>query len=62
MTTFFLAFLLLTVVMLAMAVGVMMTGRQIKGSCGGLNNLSDDGKCSICQRDAGDFGRECSRS
>ena len=39
--TFAFAFGLLTLVMLGMAIGVMFRGRTIKGSCGGLNAISD---------------------
>lgn len=34
-----------------MAVGVMFAGRTIKGSCGGLNAISDADKCLVCNKD-----------
>lgn len=48
MTTLLLAFGLMLVVVTAMAVGVMMGGRPIAGSCGGLAALGIDGECEIC--------------
>lgn len=37
-------------VMLGMAVGVMFSGRTIKGSCGGLNAVSDADQCLVCSK------------
>lgn len=51
MSTFILAFILLLLVMVGMAVGVMLSGRTIKGSCGGLNAISGADKCMVCQKD-----------
>jgi hypothetical protein len=51
MATFFFAFGLLVVVMLGMALGVMLMGRSIKGSCGGLNAISDADQCLVCNKD-----------
>lgn len=51
MSTFFLAFVLLLVVMLAMAVGVLFSGRTIKGSCGGLNAVAGADRCLVCRRE-----------
>ena len=51
MTLYLITFLFFGLAVAAMAVGVMVTGRGIKGSCGGMNNLTDgSGKqsCSIC--------------
>lgn len=52
MSIFLITFVCFAVVIAAMAIGAMMTGRQIKGSCGGLNNLVTDesGKksCGFC--------------
>lgn len=48
MATFLLTFILLMVVMSGMAIGVMMSGRRIKGSCGGLNAIADADKCVVC--------------
>ncbi|MEM6942563.1 MAG: (Na+)-NQR maturation NqrM [Pseudomonadota bacterium] len=51
MSTFFFAFILLTLVMLGMALGVMLMGKTIKGSCGGLNAISDADQCLVCKKD-----------
>lgn len=40
-------FVVMALAVLAMAVGVMVTGREIKGSCGGLNNI--DGADCACR-------------
>jgi hypothetical protein len=37
--------------MLAMSLGVMLMGKNIKGSCGGLNTITGDDKCVVCQKD-----------
>ncbi|MBO6918081.1 MAG: (Na+)-NQR maturation NqrM [Rhizobiaceae bacterium] len=51
MSTFFLAFFLLTLVMLGMALGVIFSGKRIKGSCGGLNAISDADQCLVCKKE-----------
>ena len=51
MTTFLLAFALLALVMVGMSLGVMLMGKTIKGSCGGLNAISGADKCVVCQKD-----------
>lgn len=51
MTTFVLAFGLLLIVMVGMSLGVMLMGKTIKGSCGGLNAISGADKCVVCQKD-----------
>lgn len=51
MATFILAFGLLLLIMLGMALGVMMRGKTIKGSCGGLNAIADSDKCVVCSKD-----------
>ncbi|MEM1174635.1 MAG: (Na+)-NQR maturation NqrM [Pseudomonadota bacterium] len=50
MSTFILAFGLMIVVVLGMALGVMLNGRTIKGSCGGLNAVSDADHCLVCHK------------
>ncbi|MEM8701311.1 MAG: (Na+)-NQR maturation NqrM [Pseudomonadota bacterium] len=51
MMTFVLAFALLLVVVVGMAVGVIFSGRTIKGSCGGLNAIADADHCLVCNKD-----------
>jgi len=55
MTTFIAAFVLLLVVVAAMAIGVLFGRSAIKGSCGGLNQVglrgSCGGACSAQERD-----------
>ena len=36
--------------MLGMAVGVILSGRTIKGSCGGLNAVGDADQCLVCSK------------
>lgn len=51
METFILAFILLGLVVVGMSLGVMLMGKTIKGSCGGLNAISDADKCLVCSKD-----------
>ena len=48
MTTFFIALGVFGVAVAAMAVGVAIGGRRIKGSCGGLAGFTDSAGNSIC--------------
>jgi hypothetical protein len=49
MTLFFLTFGLLLCVTAAMAVGAMLMGKRITGSCGGLNAIAGTDKCVVCK-------------
>lgn len=51
MATFVLSFGLLMVIMLGMALGVILMNKSIKGSCGGLNAISDADQCLVCKKD-----------
>lgn len=51
MTTFLLTFGLLLLVVLGMATGVILVGRRIKGSCGGLNAIGDADQCLVCHKE-----------
>lgn len=51
MITFLLTFGILLVIALGMALGVILMGKTIKGSCGGLNAISDADKCMVCSKD-----------
>ena len=43
------AFAVFGLVIVGMAVGVIFKGRRIQGSCGGLNNMSDDFGRPMCE-------------
>ena len=47
------AFIVLLLVVAGMAVGVMLSGRRITGSCGGLGAIPGAERCGICGREAG---------
>ncbi len=49
MDTLFSVFVIFGVVMIGMAVGVIFSNRQIKGSCGGLNAMQDDLGRPMCE-------------
>ncbi|MEM6497848.1 MAG: (Na+)-NQR maturation NqrM, partial [Pseudomonadota bacterium] len=51
METFALAFIILMLAVLGMSLGVIISGRTIKGSCGGLNALSDADQCLVCHKE-----------
>ena len=51
MLIWFLAFLVLLLVVAGMAVGVMAGRKPIAGSCGGMANLGIDKVCGICGND-----------
>jgi len=51
MATFVLAFGLLIVITLGMSLGVMLMGKTIKGSCGGLNAIADADRCLVCSKE-----------
>lgn len=51
MSTFLLSFGFLLLVCFGMALGVILNGRTIKGSCGGLNAISDADQCLVCKKD-----------
>ncbi|MEL6915384.1 MAG: (Na+)-NQR maturation NqrM [Pseudomonadota bacterium] len=51
METFLLAFALMLLVMLGMALGVIFMNKRIKGSCGGLNAISDADQCLVCKKE-----------
>ena len=46
-----LAFIVFLIAVVAMAVGVLLTGRRISGSCGGLSAIDGAGTCNVCGRD-----------
>lgn len=46
--TMVLSLMVLLLVVGGMAIGVIMGGKPIKGSCGGLNAVGITGDCEIC--------------
>lgn len=50
MATFLLTFVLLLLIVTGMSLGVMLMGKTIKGSCGGLNAISGADKCLVCKK------------
>ena len=51
MSTFILAFVFLSLIMLGMSVGVIFMGKRIKGSCGGLNAIEGADRCVVCNKE-----------
>jgi hypothetical protein len=51
METFVFTFSLFILVTLGMSLGVMLMGKRIKGSCGGLNAISDADQCLVCKKE-----------
>ncbi|MGB0965738.1 MAG: (Na+)-NQR maturation NqrM [Litorivicinus sp.] len=51
MSTMLLAFGLMALIMIGMAVGVIFGRQPISGSCGGAARLGIGGKCSLCGDD-----------
>ncbi len=52
--TIALAFFVLLLVVAAMAVGVVLSGRRLTGSCGGLSAIPGVDRCGVCGRDLRD--------
>ena len=47
MSTFIVAFVVILLAVVGMSLGVLLSGRRIKGSCGGLNTVKGlEGSCS----------------
>lgn len=51
MSTLFVVFGFMLLVVAGMAVGVIFSNKPIKGSCGGMNAIGMDGACDICGDD-----------
>lgn len=51
MTTFLVAFVVFAALFAAMAVGVIVSNKPLKGSCGGLNALGMKKNCAVCGGD-----------
>ena len=48
------AFAVFVLAVLGMAIGAIVTGRRLTGSCGGLANIDGAGHCTVCGRDMSD--------
>jgi len=57
METFILAFILIALVIIGMAVGVIFSNKPIKGSCGGVGKFGIKSDCDVCGR-----ADECERA
>lgn len=51
MEIFAFTFGLLLIVVLGMSLGVIFMDKRIKGSCGGLNAISDADQCLVCSKE-----------
>jgi len=51
MELFLITFVCLTIIVTIMSLGVILMGKNIKGSCGGLNAISGTDKCLVCNKD-----------
>ena len=52
--TVLIAFIVLLLVVIGMAVGVIFSGKRIAGSCGGLSAIEGVDKCGVCGKDLRD--------
>ena len=50
-STFFLAFILVSALVALMAIGVLLGRKPIAGSCGGMKALGMEMECEICGGD-----------
>ena len=51
MTTFLVTFFFFVLIVALMSLGVILMGKNIKGSCGGLNAVAGSDKCLVCNKD-----------
>jgi len=49
MMTFLISLAVFAIALIGMSVGVILSNRCIKGTCGGLNNLPDSDVSSACE-------------
>ena len=51
MSIFLASFTIMLIAVAAMAIGVILSGRSIKGSCGGINTIEGlESACGICSK------------
>jgi hypothetical protein len=62
MTTIILAFVLMVLLVAAMAIGVLMGRKPISGSCGGMSALGMEVACDICGGDKGKCEKETKKA
>lgn len=62
MLTIVLAFVVMLLLVTAMAVGVLMGRKPISGSCGGMSALGMEVACDICGGDKGKCDEENERT
>jgi len=58
MATFFLAFVVLSVVVGIMAIGLLRK-KPIAGTCASLNNFNDSDECVVCGKKADERTNDC---
>ncbi|MDA0690055.1 MAG: (Na+)-NQR maturation NqrM [Proteobacteria bacterium] len=61
MSLYLITFLVMLLIVVAMAIGVMAGRKPLQGSCGGLNKIEGLGECEICGGDrqkCDEFSRE----
>lgn len=51
MATFLFAFVFLCLIVTGMSLGVILMGKRIKGSCGGLNAVAGADRCLVCKKE-----------
>lgn len=57
MATFLVTFLVFSLVVIAMAVGVIFSNKEIKGSCGGVKGIEGmEDECQLCSN------KDCEKS
>ena len=48
MITLILSFVMISLAVAGLSIGVMLGRKPIQGSCGGLNNFGEGGACELC--------------
>lgn len=61
MAMLIITFLFMLLVVAAMAIGVIMGGKPIKGSCGGMASLGMETACDVCGGDQTKCDEETAR-